>query len=475
MATVTPGPVADVDPAAAAARDAALATWVAEVRLDELPEPATKLSIDGIRDCIGVLVAGADTEQTRRVLAVAELLGGEPQAAVLGTGARTNVTQAALVNGTAAHALDFDDTNHPLFGHASCHLVPALLTLGEWTDASGREVLEAYLVGIELEVRVARAINIAHYRSGWHATATLGTLGAAAAAARLLKLPAAVTAHALGIAASLAGGLRQNFGTDTKPLHAGLAAERGVQAALLARAGTTASASAISGRYGFVHVLRGDEDPRLDELDPARFGDPWEITEPYGQAIKQFPSCGATHPAIEASLEAAGRRLTVDEIARVRVGMTEMAPKVLVYHRPETGLQGKFSLEYTVAVALLDGRVELAHFEDDGVARADVQALLPKIEPFVDERIREHPEYSGTVELELADGMRTETRVDVARGKVVRPLSHEQLVAKYEACAGRVLGPAQVARSLALIERLAELRSVRELVAALVPDGERVP
>lgn len=447
--------------------EAAIAAWIADVDLDELPRAARMLAIDGIRDCIAVAVAGSATEQARRVREVVTLLGGCAQASLLGTGTKTSVTHAALVNGAAAHALDFDDTNHPLYGHPSCHLVPALLALAEWNRASGEDFLAAYLVGFELEVRLARAVNTAHYVSGWHATATLGTLGAAAAGARLLALPAPVTGHALGIAASLAGGLRENIGTDTKPLHAGLAAERGVKAALLARAGLTASSTALSGCFGFCSVLGGGEPPRLQELDAARFGEPWQITEPYGLGIKQFPSCAATHAAVEAALDAAGGPVRGDDIVRVRVGTNELAPRVLVYRRPTTGLEAKFSLEHCIAVALLDGRVDLDHFEDVAVVRRDVQALLPRIEPYIDERIRTHTEYPANVELQLADGTRRCARVDVARGKVCRPLPRDALLAKYKACAERVLPPAQVDRSLELIEGLSELETLDELVAAL--------
>jgi 2-methylcitrate dehydratase PrpD len=448
--------------------EGAIAAWIAGADPDAAPPIARSLAIDGIRDCLGVAVAGSATDQARRVRDVIALLGGHPQASLLGTGTKTNVTGAALVNGTAAHALDFDDSNHPLYGHPSCHLVPALLALAEWGGASGTEFVRAYLVGFEFEVRLARAVNTAHYLSGWHATATLGTLGATAACARLLSLGPEATGHALGIAASLAGGLRENFGTDTKPLHAGLAAERGVTAALLGRSGATASSTALSGRDGFCSVLGGGVEPRLEELDPTRFGDPWEITEPYGLGIKQFPSCAATHAAIEATIEAAGGPVGVDQIVRVRVGTNEMAPGVLVHQRPATGLEGKFSLEHCVAVALLDGTVDLGHFEDAAVSRDDVQVLLPRIEPYIGDRLRGQTEYPADVELELADGSVRRAAVEVARGKVCRPLPDQALLAKYRTCTERVLPPAQVSRSLQLIAALPRLETVDELIACLV-------
>jgi 2-methylcitrate dehydratase PrpD len=433
-----------------------------------VPEDAVALAKAGTLDCVGVILAGTREHPALIVRGLVQTLGGEPQASLLGTELHSNVMLAALANGTAAHALDFDDTNHPLYGHPSCHLVPALLALGEWTGASGADFLAAYLIGFEIEVRVSRAVNMPHYVAGWHATATLGTLGAAAAAARLLQLDVTATTNALGVAASLAGGLRENFGTDTKPLHAGLAAKNGVLAALLAREGFGAAADGLAGRYGFTSVLNGGETATVEELDPLRFASPWEITEPYGLAIKQFPSCGATHPAIEAAI-AAGSSLDPASVEHVRVGISELAPKILVYPRPRSGLEGKFSLEYCVATALLDRRVGLDHFDDATVARADVQALMPKIEAVVDDRVRDETEFATIVEVELADGSRVEERVDVAKGKVVRPLSRDELVAKFEDCAGRALPRERVATTLELLESLESLDSVARVADAVRP------
>jgi 2-methylcitrate dehydratase PrpD len=449
---------------------ARIAAWAVGTAFEQIPEDAVRLAGTAVLDCVGVTLAGSRAEPATRVRELVETLGGEPQAAVLGTAVRTSTLLAALANGTAAHALDFDDTNHPGYAHPSAALVPSLLALAEWNGGSGRDLLTAYLTGFEVEVRVARAVNMPHYVAGWHATATLGTLGAAAAAARLLGLEPDEATRALSIAASLAGGLRENFGTDTKPLHAGLAAKNGVLAALLARGGFTAADDGLGGRYGFCSVLDGGGEARLEELDPSRFGRPWEITEPYGLAIKQFPACGATHPALEAALALATElQPRPEQIARVRVGTSELAPKIVVYDRPRTGLEGKFSLEYCVAAAFLDRRVGLEHFEDEAVARPDIQTLLPKISAEIDERVRTSPEFAAIVELELADGTRREERVDLARGKTSRPLSREELVAKYRDCASRALPTGAVEESLALLEALDELESVGRLVRCLVP------
>jgi 2-methylcitrate dehydratase PrpD len=441
------------------------------VEAAEIPPEATELAGRGVLDCVGVTLAGSRTAAAAHVRELVEEMGGRPDAAVLGTALRTSPALAALANGTAAHALDFDDTNHPAYSHPSCHLLPALLALGEREGSSGSDLLAAYLVGFELEVRAARAVNMPHYLAGWHATATLGTLGATAACARLLGLDAGATAHALGIAASLAGGLRQNFGTMTKPLHAGLAARGGVEAALLGRRGLTASAEALDGRYGFCSVLDGGGPADLAELEPERFGRPWEITEPYGLAIKQFPSCGATHPAIEAALELVHEDgVRPGEIERVRVGTNELAPRILVYERPASGLEGKFSLHYCVATALVEGRVGLDHFDDGGVREPAVRELIERIDARVDDRVRDDPEHAAIVAVELKGGGTRERRVDLAKGKTSRPLSPDELARKYADCAGRVLPEAAVESSRRLLERLDRVGSVALVVDALRPE-----
>jgi 2-methylcitrate dehydratase PrpD len=254
----------------------------------------------------------------------------------------------------------------------------------------------------------------------------------------------------------------------TKPLHAGLAARSGVEAALLASRGFTASTDGLAGRYGFCSVLDGGEPADLGQLEPARFGKPWEISEPYGLAIKQFPSCGATHPAIEAALELVhGDGVPSGDIERVRVGTTALAPKILVYDRPASGLEGKFSLQYCVATALVEGRVGLDHFEDGAIGAPEVRALVERIDAEVDDRVRDDPEYATIITVTLRDGSSRERRVDLAKGKTSRPLSRDELRSKYSDCAGRVLSPAAVEHSRELLEGLDGLESVAVLVGAL--------
>src|SRR5215831_18257368 len=232
-----------------------LAEFVTKSRWEDCPAQAVEAARRAILDCLGVMLAGSVEPAARIVADVARAEGGSPLATVVGTPLRTGAVWAALFNGTAAHALDFDDTNFAMLGHPSAPVLTAALAAGELCTATGAEVMHAFLLGFEVETTMGEVVNPGHYARGWHSTCTLGTLGAAAAAARLLGLDTPATASALAVAASQASGLKENFGTMTKPFHAGHAARSGVLAALLAREGWTASEHALEGPQGFFNVM----------------------------------------------------------------------------------------------------------------------------------------------------------------------------------------------------------------------------
>jgi 2-methylcitrate dehydratase PrpD len=253
---------------------AGVAEFIVKSRWEDCPPEAVEAARRAILDCLGVMLAGAVEPPARIIQRIAEAEGGAPLATVVGAGRRTGATWAALANGTAAHALDYDDTNFAMMGHPSAPVLSAALAAGELALADGRSLVHAFLLGFEVETTLAEVVNPPHYYRGWHATCTLGTLGAAAAAARLLGLDAAQTRVALGVAASQASGLKENFGTMTKPFHAGHAARSGVLAALMAREGWTASEQALEGPQGFFAVL-GAGDLHPEHL--ATLGRPWKI------------------------------------------------------------------------------------------------------------------------------------------------------------------------------------------------------
>jgi 2-methylcitrate dehydratase PrpD len=408
------------------------------------PPLARSRAVDAITDCIGCMVAGtreALAGPLLRVLPSADAANGSASAALVGTGRFAAPPDAALFNGTAAHALDYDDTNHPAYAHPSAVLVPTLLALAADVQARGSDLVTAYIIGLEVFGKLGRALNVAHYKRGWHATCTFGTLAATAAASRLLGLDEQRTIMALGIAASSASGLRANFGSMVKPLHAGQAARNGVLATLLAREGFVASETVLEHRYGYCAVFNDGIDLDLEPL--AAFGDPLEILTDYGIALKMFPSCGATHPGIEAALEI-HRELDGARIRAVRAGVCEMALAPLIYVMPNTALEGKFSMHYCLAAALVDGVVNLSTFTDAKVADPRIRALISRIDMEVDERVRDESEFPTAVRVQTESGRILERMVLLAIGKPDRWLTATQLYGKFAECASRALSPAQI-------------------------------
>ena len=434
---------------------------------ESVPEEAVARAKRAVLDTLGVALAGS-REKSARVVAdwLREQGGGGGEAVVLAQGFRAPAPDAALANGTAGHALDYDDVSLPMRGHPSVPLVPAVLALGEKAGAGGRDLLTAFVLGFEVETKLGRAIGEAHYALGWHATSTLGTLGAAAACARLLRLDAGRTQMALGIAASLAAGLQQNFGTMTKPLHAGWAARNGVVAAELAARGLTADPHALEGDSGLLRAMTGGGAVDLDPL--AALGDPYEITAS-GIGVKLYPCCYAIHRSLDAALDLRARhRIDPGSVARMRVEVSRGALLPLRGEPTATGLEGKFSLEYCLAAALLDGGVGPASFTDEAVQRPAVRELMTKVEAREGAEAAAFP-IGGYAEVRvvLQDGGEHGLRVDTPRGDPSRPLSWDDLVGKFRECAGVVVPAETVEETVRLVERLEDLPDVGRLTEAL--------
>jgi len=432
-----------------------------------VPAAARAAAARAFLDTAGVMLAGSVEPVARMVQALAEEEGGHPCCRIAGTPVRTGAAMAALANGAATHALDYDDMCFVSLAHPSATLVPAGLAAGDLAGASGAAVLDAYVVGFETECALGRVMNPRHYTQGWHATSTLGTLGAAATAARLLRLDAESTARALAIAASGAAGLKENFGTMTKPLHAGAAAKNGVVAALLARRGLTASARAIDGPQGLFVAMSAEQPDAREPLNDL--GRRWEILET-GITVKLYPSCAGTHPPLDAVLDLRGRHgLTADAVDRVDVDVDDVTPTILIYERPATGLEGKFSLHFCVAAALVFGRVGLDTFEPGPLRDPAVRRLMPRVAMRPDPELgRGHPALTqARVILRLTDGREVHARADGARGYPDRPAGEEELARKFEDCAGRALAAPAIARALEALRGIESLGDVRELTALL--------
>ncbi len=446
---------------------AQLAEFIVKARWEEVPAAALEAAKRAILDSIGVMLAGSVEPPARIVQRLAEAEGGAPLATVLGTPIRTGGVWAALANGTAGHALDFDDTNFAMIGHPSVPVLAAALAAGELALGDGRALLHAFLVGFEVETALGEVVNPTQYERGFHATCTLGTLGAAAAAVKLFELDPVQARHALAIAASQASGLKENFGTMTKPLHAGHAARSGVLSALLAREGFTASEIALEGPQGYFPVLgtrTADPAPTL-----ARLGAPWKILTS-GVAVKPYPSCACTHSIIDAVLELRkAHRLEPEAVQEITVGVAAPVPHMLIHHDARTGLEGKFSAEFCAAAALVEGRVGIATFTDQKTADPRIRAVMGKVRMVVDSTIPADQERHAwtRITVRLTNGRTLEIPPREVRGHPTVPVSPEALRAKFEACAGVALPRDRVERAGERIETLEDCSDLRSLTAIL--------
>jgi 2-methylcitrate dehydratase PrpD len=412
-----------------------IARFAIEAEPGHGPAALTETASRAFVDTIGVTIAARHEEGFLALLRTTLEECRPGPSTVLTTGERTGPAAAALLNGMAGHALDYDDVTDPLSGHPSVALIPALLAVAEHRGASGQELLDAYVVGFEVACAVSAGLPIRpHYTKGWHSTATVGVLAATAGVCRLLEVGVDTTRHALGIAASMASGSQQNFGTMTKPLHPGLAGWSAVMAGRLAENGYTADQSQLEGRLGYF-ALYGIE-PDLPAVHD-RLERPWALLAD-GVNVKKYPCCYNTHRAADAALTLSAKlQGDVEGVDAVRLTLEPGGFQPLIRHRPVTGLEGKFSAEYVLAAGLIDGHLSLDTFTDAAVQRPEAQTLLRKVElseaevpPFGD---RSWEQAYAAVEVGH-HGQPLRERVDVPRGDARQPLTQAELEAKFRDC-----------------------------------------
>ena len=430
------------------------------------PERARSMAIDAITDLLGCMIAGAGEPvagMLGRIVADGGDRPGLPAAPLAAADRMAAPHDSALYNGTLAHAIDYDDVTHPAYAHPGASLVPVILATARISQASGRDALTAYILGIEMVSKLGRALNTAHYKNGWHASATFGTLGAAVAAASMIRLEAEPFAMALGMAASAAGGLRANFGTMTKPLHAGYAARNGVLAALMGREGVTASVDVLENGYGFAEVFNHHGD--IDVSQFKAWGNPLEILTEFGLGLKPYPACGAAHPPIEAALrlrERIGGDLRV--IEDIRVGVTEMHFEPMVYDIATNGLEAKFCMGYCIAAAFVDGDVTLESFEDISLSRINGSGLVKKVRMELDDRVEGNTEFGAVVTVTLSDGQKFEETVPLALGKPERWFSKQKLESKFHDCCSGVIPGEKAERVFNVAQTLGDAESLDTLL-----------
>ena len=447
-----------------------LARRVTGTAFEQLTPLALRYAKQGLMDTIAVGIAGAIDEAA----VIARRVAGNQAGGCLawGTGARLGALDAAFVNGIAANVLDFDDCTDNLGGHPSSPILPALIALAEEREATGKDLLTAYVAGFETETALGSGVNFHHYEKGWHPTATLGVFGAGAACARLMALDSTRTAQVLALCASLAAGLKSNLGSMAKPLHVGHCSRSGLLAARLAAEGFTGNADALEHHQGFLEVFNGAGHYCIDRI-LEKWGTPWEIEMP-GIAIKQHPCCLSTQAAVDAMLGIV-RAHSVAPGDVVRVDARIAARRLEHTNRPEprSALDAKLSAQYVLARALLDRCVELAHFEGDRFRDPVVrQAMaLVHVQALDDATVAQKGDLYADVAVTLEDGRRL-------AGQVERPIGHfpgvplepSLMRAKVERCIGSRLDPSQVAQFFDAIERVGQLESVRELTATFVAE-----
>jgi 2-methylcitrate dehydratase PrpD len=409
---------------------------------------------ESILDTLACALAARGERVSRAVRDWVSAEGGAGTATVWGSGLRTSPARAALANGTAGHALDYDDVNWAMNGHPSVPLLPAALAVAEALGASGRQLLTAYVAGFEAQARVGQALSLSHYARGWHPTATLGALGATVAVGKLLRLDEAALRRAIGIAAAQLAGSRMSFGTDAKPLHAGLAAQAGVTAASLAARGVTAREDALEAEMGVGDLYDGS---RPLELPPL--GTPFALVDP-GVELKPYPACRFTHRTIDGMLALRARHPRA-ELDSIECAIDPFAQKILIHPRPHTGLEAKFSLPYCAAVTWLDGWPGLEAFSDRRAARDDVQQLLRRVE------VSDASGPEDEVRIVLRSGFRASERVRVARGSPEKPMTQEERLNKARACAAPALGEPRTEELIRRVEDLERLTDVGALCALL--------
>jgi 2-methylcitrate dehydratase PrpD len=444
-----------------------LGRFIAELRYPDIPKDAISFIHTGFTDCVGVMIAGAREQAPQLVRAMLAPAGDE--ATLLFGAGRASAPEAAWINGTAAHALDFDDVAQR--GHPSAVLVPAILAEAEAIGASGEAMVLAYAAGYETWAELVRRESDQHHNKGWHPTGIFGAIGAAAACASLRRLNAEQAAHAIALGASQSAGLMSNFGTMTKPFHAGRSAHAGVVSARLAEKGFTASLDALEHPQGFLAAV--SPAGRIDRESAIEAGSVWKLARD-GVAVKKYPLCYCTHRALDGMLDLLqADRVDAGKVSRVIVSTSPRYATILRNHAPQTGLEAKFSMEFAMASALIAGRASPAELTDGFVRRPDVQALMKRVVVKQDER--EDPAVPGhaiydEVSIETASGPRPGSmKVTKVRGGPDLPLSREELWAKFEGCVqvGTLRVPARdLFDALMSLERLPQVRNLPGLRTA---------
>lgn len=465
----------EIDPNKGAGLTEEVARFIIETTPQDLPDDLMELGKKSILDGLGLALSGSVAKSGELVISYLSSMNLDGSASVLGTRMRIPPRFAAFANGTAIHADDYDDTQlavapdrvYGLLTHPTAPCLPAALAVAEAGARSGLDLMLAYHIGVEIECKICEAISPRHYQHGFHSTATCGPFAAAAAVAKLNGLDIETAGRALALAGSQSAGLRENFGSMTKPFHAGRAAESGVTAADFAALGWTATDRILEAPRGFFQAHGGGFDA---EAIQGKLGKPWTFLAP-GISIKPHPSGSLTHPGMTEMLRLIREHgITADQVKRVKVGTNHNMPNALIHHRPTNELQAKFSMEFCMAILLVEGKAGLSEFTDEVVNRADVRKMIERIDFGV------HPEAEAAgydkmttiLEILMNDGRTISGRADFGKGSPANPMTYDEEAEKFRQCAAFAKWPATKANKVVdHVRHLERLENVQELTALL--------
>src|SRR6266850_2236979 len=418
--------------------------FVATTKYEDIPPEVIELGKKSILDGLGLALAGSMAGTGTICRQYLEDLGlCDGKATIIGSARKTSPRFAAFVNAVSIHADDFDDTQlavakdrvYGLLVHPTVPVLPAALALAERGGVSGKELMLAYHLGVEAECKIAEAISPRHYQDGFHSTGTCGPFGSAAACAKLLRFDLSKTLNAFGLAASQSGGLRENFGTMTKPFQAGHAAESGLVSAELVALGWTAAEQILEADRGFFHAFGGSYDPAAI-MD--RLGKPWTFASP-GISLKPYPSGSLSHPAMtELARLIEVNKLQAAQVETLDVGANHQMTTTLLHHQPKTGLEAKFSMEFCIAILLLEHKAGLKEFSDKVVQRADVQEMIRRVNFYIDPEAESagYDKMTSLLKIHLKNGSFIAGRADFGKGSPANPMTFEEAAAKFRGCAG---------------------------------------
>ena len=453
---------------------ARVAEFVVTTQLSEIPSETIELGKKSILDGLGLALSGSKSDTAALVQQYVKSLScGAGGASVLGFAVKFPPRFAALANGIAIHVDDYDDTQlasakdrvYGLLVHPTVCVLPAALATAEVGHMSGKELLVAYHVGVEVECKIAEAISPRHYEDGFHSTGTCGVFGGASACARLKGLDAVHTARAFAIAASQAAGLRENFGTMMKPFQAGHATESGVVAVDFAALGWTGAEQILEAERGFFHAYGGTYDPAVIT---ERLGKPWTLQDP-GVSIKPFPSGSLTHPGMTELLRLIRKNsIHASDVAQLEVGTNHNMLNTLIHHRPTKGLQAKFSMEFCMAILLLDGKADQRTFTDAIANRPDVQEMIGRVRFYTDPEAEKggYDKMTTLLKITMKDGRIISGRADFGKGSPIDPMSYDEVAEKFLGCAAYAEWPASKAKQvIAMVRKLEDVSDVRTLTA----------